>query len=452
MNHTKSDTQISLFEKIVYGSGDIGLNAMYTLFSSYVLTFYTDVIGMNAAIIGSVILVSKIFDGISDLIAGQIIDTHKSARGHCIPVILKWTLPMLLSVTLVFLVPNSTVAVRVAFVFVTYNLFNTIMYTYVCSAHGTLASYVTNDPTTRSQMMVYKMMFAALTQTVMANVILPLVNFYGGQTLQSAWVKAILTFGGVGCIFLFLNVLFVKERVDNPAPPENILKGIKVAFQNKYWVMSLIIYIFTNVILTFNMSISVYYLNRVMGNMGLMGSWVAVCNIPGIIIALFIPNLIGKGIKQRQMLIFGCALMMVGQIIFCLAPSTVPVLLATGLIRGIGFSFPMGLINAIVAETIDYGEWKTGTRVQGVLLGAAGVGNKVGQGVTTSLFGFFLTAVGYVGTLEVQPASAISGINAFFKFGPIVVILVIFVAAWLFKVEDENPRIREELVQRRGEL
>ena len=200
-----SKTKISLFEKIIYGSGDIGLNAMYTLFSSYVLFFYTNVIGMNAAIIGTVILISKIFDGISDLIAGQIIDTHKSKRGHCIPVILKWTIPMLVAITLVFLVPESTVAVRVAFVFVTYNLFNTIVYTYVCSAHCTLASYVTNDPQERSQMMVYKMMFAALTQTVMANVILPMVEFFGGQNSQSAWIKAVLVFGGIGAIFLFLN-------------------------------------------------------------------------------------------------------------------------------------------------------------------------------------------------------------------------------------------------------
>lgn len=444
--------KISLFEKIVYGSGDIGLNCMYTLFSSYVLLFYTDVIGMNPAIIGAVILVSKIFDGISDLIAGQIIDTHKTKGGHCIPVIMKWTIPMVIAVTLVFLVPDSSTAVRVAFAFVTYNLFNTIVYTYVCSAHGTLASYVTNDPKERSQMMVYKMMFAALTQTVMANIILPMVEFFGGQQSQAAWIKSILVFGVVGAFFLFLNVIFVKERVDNPAPPESILKGIECAFRNKYWIMSLIIYIFTNVILTFNMTISVYYLNQVMHNMALMGAWVAVSNIPGIIIALGIPNLIAKGVKQRQMILFGGALMMAGQLIFAFAPASVPVLLVTGLIRGIGFSFPMGLINAIVAETIDYGEWKTGTRVQGVLLGAAGVGNKVGQGVTTSLFGFFLTAVGYDGLLQVQPETAVSGISAFFRFGPIAIILIILATIWFFRVEDENPQIQKELVARRGEL
>lgn len=164
------------------------------------------------------------------------------------------------------------------------------------------------------------------------------------------------------------------------------------------------------------------------------------------------PALLKKGFKQRQLILFGGLCILVGQIAFIVLPNTVPVLLATGLIRGIGFSFPMMMINATVAETIDYGEWKTGTRVQGVLLGAVGVGNKIGQGVTTSLFGFFLTAIGYDGLLKQQPQSAISGINAFFKFGPLVVVAIILVTAWFFKVEDLNPQIRKELVERRGEL
>ena len=155
--------KISIFEKVLYGSGDIGLNAMYTLFSSYVLYFYTDVIGMNAAIIGSVILASKIFDGISDLIAGQWIDTHKGKGGHCIPILMKWSIPLVVTSVLVFLVPDTSSAVRVLFAFVTYNLFNTVMYTFVGLAHNTLASYATDDSVSRSQMLCYKMLFAAAT-------------------------------------------------------------------------------------------------------------------------------------------------------------------------------------------------------------------------------------------------------------------------------------------------
>ena len=444
--------KIGFMEKIIYGSGDVGLCAMFTVFSSYVLFFYTDVLGLQAAAVGVAILLCKIMDGISDLIAGQWIDTHKSAKGHCIPVLIRWTIPMIVSVVLVFTVPNSSFIVRMVYIFITYNLFNTVTYTVVCAAHNTLASYVTNDSKICSQLMVYKMMFAALSQTILASVTLPVVEFFGGQNNQIAWVKALVFFGISGGIFLLLNILFVKERVDNPTPGENIIKSIKVAFQNKYWIMSLINSVSVNVMLILNLSVSVYYMNHVMHNIGLVGAWVAVCNLPGIFVALAIPTLLDKGITRRQMVIFGAVLMLIGAVIFALAPESVPIMIATGLVRGIGLGFPIGMQNALIANTIDYGEWKTGTRVQGVLLGAAGVGVKVGQGAITSIFGIFLTAVGYDGLLEVQPDSAISGISLFFKLVPIIVTVIILINGYFYKVEDLSEQIQKDLVERRGEL
>lgn len=445
--------KVGLLEKIIYGSGDIGLCAMFTLFSSYVLYFYTDVIGMNAAIIGICILVSKIFDGISDIIAGQWIDTHKRKNGHCIPIIMKWTIPMIIAVTLVFLVPNSTIAVRVAFVMVTYNLFNTVFYTLVSAAHSSLASYATDDSSDRAQMLIYKMVFSAAAQTVMASAILPLVNAFGGQNSQTAWIKAILVFGIVGAIFLFLNVAMVKERVQNPAPPENILVGLKAALRNKYWVMAVLMGVCSNLVLIFNLSVSTYYLNKVLGNMALMGAWVAVSNIPGIFIGMIVPFFLGKGIKQRQLIIIGAVVMLCAQIAFVFSPTgNVTALLVTGLIKGIGFGFPMGMINSLIAETIDYGEWKTGVRTPSVLMSGGSVAGKIGQGALTSLFGVFLTVVGYDGLREVQSAGTIAGIDAFFKFGPLAVIIVIIVLAWFFRVEDTKEQVQKELVARRGEL
>ena len=114
----QKNEKVGIFEKLIYGSGQIGLNALYTLFSAYVLMFYTDVMGINPTSIGIVILV-----------AGQIIDTHKSRHGHCIPVLLRWTVPMVASVVLVFMVPHTVPMIQLIFIFVTYNLFNTIFYT-----------------------------------------------------------------------------------------------------------------------------------------------------------------------------------------------------------------------------------------------------------------------------------------------------------------------------------
>lgn len=446
---SKDSNKISMLEKIIYGSGDVGLNAMYTLFSSYVLFFYTDVILMNAALIGTVIMISKLFDGVSDLIAGQLIDTHKSKGGHCIPVLLKWTLPMVASVVLVFTVPDSTVAVRVAYIFVTYNLFNTVLYTYVTMAHGTLASYVTNNSEDRSQMLIFKMLFAALTQTIMASVMLPMVNFFGGQQSQGAWIKSILVFGIIGLIPLALNILIVKERVDNEAPPENIIQGVKCAVVNKYWWMAFVVNLCANFILTFNLSVSVYYLNSVMGNMGLMGTFVACSNMPGVVLCVVCPFLLKKFTK-RQMVLFGTVLMVIAQIVFIIAPNTTPILFATALVRGIGMGFAMGMAGALIGDCIDYGEWKTGTRVQSVLFSASSVGAKVGQGALTAVFGFILTAIGYDGAAAIQAASTVSGINGFFKFGPLVVALVLLVDIWFLDVETKNPQYVKELEERKA--
>lgn len=446
---SKDSNKISMLEKIIYGSGDVGLNAMYTLFSSYVLFFYTDVILMNAALIGTVIMISKLFDGVSDLIAGQLIDTHKSKGGHCIPVLLKWTLPMVASVVLVFTVPDSTVAVRVAYIFVTYNLFNTVLYTYVCMAHGSLATYVSNNSEDRSQMLIFKMLFAALTQTIMASVMLPMVNFFGGQQSQGAWIKSILVFGIIGLVPLALNILLVKERVDNEAPPENIIQGVKCAVVNKYWWMAFVVNLCANFILTFNLSVSVYYLNSVMGNMGLMGTFVACSNMPGVVLCVVCPFLLKKFTK-RQMVLFGTVLMVIAQIVFIVAPNTVPVLFATALVRGIGMGFAMGMAGALIGDCIDYGEWKTGTRVQSVLFSASSVGAKVGQGALTAVFGFILTAIGYDGAVATQAAGTISGINGFFKFGPLVVALILLVDIWFLDVETKNPQYIKELEERKA--
>lgn len=451
MNESKKC--VGIIEKLVYGSGDVGLNAMYTLFSTYVLFFYTDVIGFSPAIAGVIILVSKLLDGVSDLIAGQYIDTHKGAKGHCIPILAKWIIPMVLSVTLVFLVPHSMLAVQTLFIFVTYNLFNTVVYTLVNAAHAGLASYATDDDHDRAQMLVYKMMFSALTQTIMASVMLPMVEFFGGQQSQAAWIKSVLAFGAVGAVFLYLNVFVVKERVDNPAPPENLSGSIKCALTNKYWVISVLICILSNFFLLNNLSVSVYYLNVVMGNLGLMGSWVAVSNLPGIPIALLIPNILKiKGMTQQKLVIFGAVLMGIGQVLFIVLPHTVPVLLITGAIKACGFGFPMGMSTALIAETIDYGEWKTGTRIQSMLLAGGGVGGKIGQGLMTSLFGFFLTSIGYIGTAATQVDSAVNGINAFFLYAPAIIVAVMLILAFMFDVEKKNPQIQKELVERRGPL
>lgn len=446
--------KVTLMEKLIYGSGDVGLNIMFTIFSSYIMYFYTDVVMVNAAIIGTVILISRIFDGVSDLIAGRWIDTHSGKWGHCMTVIVKWSIPLAVSLLLLFTVPDASIGIRVAYIFVTYNLFNTVLATFVGIAHSALPTYVTDDPLHRSQMMVFKMLFAAIAQTAMASAIMPMVSFFGGEADRMAWVKSVAVFAVIGLFFLALNVIFVHERVEVPAKlnQESFWASLKIAVTNKYWIICLVFNLCINIVLYLNMSISIYYLRVVEGNMGLMGAFIAACNMPGIVIMLIVPAMLKKYSKQ-SMALGGTLLMVLGQIAFLFVPTgNVNGLLITAVIRGIGFSFPMALTRAMIADTVDYGEWKSGTRVQTMLFSANSLSIKIGQGLLTSLFGFIIAAMGYDGALAVQPDSAVSGINIFFRWGPFIFYAGLLIASILFDLEKKLPEIRKELAERRGTL
>ncbi len=326
------------------------------------------------------------------------------------------------------------------------------MYTLISLAHGALPTYVTDDPTARSQMLVFKMLFAAITSMVIANTITSMVSFFGGQKSQRAWILSALVFGLIGLVFMALNILFVHERVEVPENNEKFFTSIGYAFKNKYWVISLFFSLFTYLVLYMNLSISVYYLNVVEHNMGLMGLYVTASNVPSIIVMLFMPAMLKKMSKQK-LVIIGTVLMILGQIGFLFVPVGDTIgLVVTACVRGMGFSFHMALSGALTADTIDYGEWKTGVRVQTMLISANSVGIKVGQGLLISLFGIFINAIGYNGELIEQSQNVVNGINIFYRWVPFVLYAGLLICSLLFGLEKQLPDIRRELVERRGNL
>ena len=161
---------------------------------------------------------------------------------------------------------------------------------------------------------------------------------------------------------------FVKERIDNEAQPENILQSVKVAFRNKYWLMTVVIQICCSLQLMFNLSISVYYLQNVVGNLALMGTYVTLSNLPGVIVMIVLPSFLHK-VSKRNLAFMGTVLCLGAQIVFCAAPNHNISILSLGLLFPVVLGLPLlwAWSMPMTGDTIEYGEWKTGVRVQGVL-------------------------------------------------------------------------------------
>lgn len=145
-------TKISFWERFSYGCGDLGCNIIYSAMSSFLLFYYTDYVHVNAATIGTIMLLSRIFDGVTDLIMGMIVDRTKSRFGKCRPWILRMAIPFALAGILLFSVPSGLGNTsKLIYIFITYNLVSSVVYTAINVPYATLNSLITQNQYERSR-------------------------------------------------------------------------------------------------------------------------------------------------------------------------------------------------------------------------------------------------------------------------------------------------------------
>lgn len=204
--------KLSVGEKVAYGFGDVACNVVFALTMSLATYFYTNVIGMSAALVGTILLISRIFDGVSDVIMGIIVDKTKSRFGKARPWVLWMTIPYGLSAVLMFMVPaNATTMVQAIYVFVTYNFAVTVVYTALNLPYGALAAMMTRNQNERSLLNVFRMSMAPAGNLIVTALTLPFINRMGGD--QKAWITVTVIYAVIAMILLLVCFFGCKERV-----------------------------------------------------------------------------------------------------------------------------------------------------------------------------------------------------------------------------------------------
>jgi len=152
-NISLADKPTTLGQNLAYACSEIACNPIYTIIVSFLVYFYTDIVGIDAGIVGTIILVSKIFDGISDIIAGNIIDHTHAKAGSARPWFLWLAVPVAFSYVILFTVPNCGTIGKILYIFISYNLVSTVIYTMMSAAMGALPTFMTRNRDSRSVMM-----------------------------------------------------------------------------------------------------------------------------------------------------------------------------------------------------------------------------------------------------------------------------------------------------------
>ena len=441
-------------ERVSYGLGDFGCNIIYTAMSAFLLFYYTDYAGVSAFAVGAIMMISRVFDGISDLIMGVIVDRTKSRFGKARPWLLRMCVPFAIAGVLLFSVPSTwSDTPKLIYVFITYNLVSTVIYTAINVPYSALNALMTQDPYERSVLSIFRNLLATAGTLTINTFTLPLVEFFGDN--PAAWTKTFMVFGVVAIIAFMINFLGTKERVVSVSDMQNgehkdvpFIAGVKALFVNKYWILMTLMLALFFLMYAINGGSTVYYAKDILGDKDLVATINGIFNVVQILGMFFIAMLVKK-YGKRNIFALGLVLDIVGILFLHYLHSEMWMIVVSSLIRGIGNACGGATMWAMVSDTIDYGEWKTGYRTEGLVNSACSFGWKIGNGLGSALLCLILEIGGYVGTAAVQSAEALEAIEFSFIWGPVMVYVSGFVIMYFFKLAKEFPQIIKDLENRK---
>lgn len=439
--------KLSPLEYISYGMGDVGCCIVWMLSVGMVTYFYTDYMGVSAALVGTILLISRVFDGVSDVVIGAIIDKTKSKHGKCRAWVLWMIIPFGVTLVLMYTVPHTNATITALYIFLSYNLVTTIVYTAVNLPYGALASVMTRDKKQREYLTLVRMSLSPIGIAIASSLSLPMVKFFGDD--QRAWIitMTILAFLGMG--LLLWTFLGTKERIVIDATPDQEKAPTLVAFKamvtNKYWWMLFIMCIGYSVYLQINNQVVAYYSEYVLGDALKMSVLNSVHSFAETFAALACFLLIRYMTKSR-LVMGGGFIIIIGSIIALLNPLSMPMITVACALRGIGIGMFAALMYTMTIDTIEYGHWRTGIRSEGLLYSANTVGQKLGNGVAAAMVGFMLEAAGYNGSLDVQSVAATDTIMFLFNWMPVICAAIISITCFFYKLDREYDGIMADLL------
>jgi glucuronide carrier protein len=392
-----------------YAAGDAGNNLAFSMASMFLLLYYTDVVGFSAAAAGTIFLVVRIWDGIGDLIAGRLVDKTDTRWGKFRPWLLFGSLPLLLLSVATFRVPDISPGLQLAYAYATYAAL-AFAYSLVNIPYGSLAAAMTQLPNERAKLASSRSMGAAATILLLAFVVAPQIQ--NSEDLQRSLTMTTLAFVVVGFGLYLLTFLTAKETVERDVAVVGLKESLQTLRQNR----PLIILCSSAITFLIGMfalqTIGIYYARDVLGNANLF-IVITVAQIGLMFVAApFVPKL-AKTFGKRRTYIVGGLVGIVGAVGVFLAPATVPaVSIAFFVVIGTALAIVNTLMWALEADTIEYGEWKTGVRTEGTTYAVFSFTRKVGQAVGGAAAAYTIALFGYVSGAAAQPESAILGIRA----------------------------------------
>ncbi|RHS81648.1 MFS transporter [Firmicutes bacterium AM43-11BH] len=453
--HNDPNAKLAWSERIGYGAGGFAFNMINGIIGSFLTIYFTSTVGLNAGIIATIFAVSKVFDGISDVIVGRMVDQTKSKLGKGRSWLLRMCIPFGVTTMLLFFVPqNFPSMAQYIYVFLLYNIVNAVCLTGMLVPYYSMISLVTANPYERGFLGNLQQIFQTLGNVVVNSTFVVLLAKFTDSTetiyTQRAFTITMLIYCIAMIIITIYSVFSTKERVNttentnsgNDAPAQKkgkeagTIETVKALLKNKYWVIVTIAsFVVFFVVIMYAMG-NVYYCQYVLYDMGQYG-WVSNSISIAQFAVMFVTPFFMKKFGKTRVYEMGMVVMGAGFLGFALlGGSNTIVMIVCNVLKGCGVGMAGGMALGMVADTIAYGTKISGIDTVG--LGNAGVSaaQKIGLGLGTAVFGWVLNGAGYDGALDAQgiaqPESVTTAVNFLYNWLPFIMVMITFAILVLF--------------------
>ncbi|WP_160725102.1 MFS transporter [Bacillus sp. USDA818B3_A] len=445
--------KISMKEKVGYATGDLACNFIYQTVSSYLLFFYTDVFGITAAAAGLMFLIVRLIDAVADPLIGTFVDKTNTKYGRFRPYLLYGAFPFAGVAILCFTTPAFSDPMKLVYAYVTYILLS-ITYSFINIPYAALTSAITQDNKEVVSLTSIRMLFSNTGGLIVSFGVPLLAGIFTNMTgkTSSGWQITMSLMGILGALLLIYSFRNTTERVQiNHAEEAQVnFKDIFVQLKaNRPLIIICFFFILNFGVNSIVNSVGIYYVTYNVARPELVKWYGLMGTLPALILMPLMPMMY-RVMGKKKLLFTALALKAIGLLALFLIPATmVPLVFAGRLIAALGTITAGAFTWALIPETIDYGEYKTGKRASGVIYALVGFFFKFGMAIGGIVPGLILANFGYVAN-HTQTPEALHGILITMTAIPVVFVIIELVAIFFYNLDEkEHKRVLAELNMRR---
>lgn len=446
-------SRLSVTEKIGYGFGDLASNLFWQMFSIFIAKFYTDVFLLSAAAMGTMLLVTRLFDSVIDPMMGAIADRTQTRWGKFRPYLVWGAIPMALTAVATFTTPPLEGNAKLVYAYVTMSLMM-LAYTAINIPYSALLGVLTPDSRERTSASSYRFVMALLPVFIIVNTAIPMVEAFGGGNANSpqGWQITMAIYSSVAVLLFWATFALTRERVQPPAEQHTSLKeDVRNLLRNQPWVVLSVVGVAALTYANIRGTVAIYYFEYVVPDGKRLFGPIMTTGAAAFIAGVMLTSPLARRFGKRNFYMASMVLTLLLTIGFYAVPTdNVPLVWAAHALISFVAAPTAPLVWAMYADTADYAEWRFGTRSTGLVFSAASFAQKLGWALGGAGTGWLLAWFGYTPNVA-QSAQTIDGLKLMMSWIPAAGALLAIVALWFYPLDEGTvDRMGRELERRRA--